>query len=62
MPEKKDMSNSCDFMYQDYWTKANVTHELTQEDWMRWYNEHCANCKYMGEICMYGEDYSKNRV
>lgn len=56
MPEKKDMSNSCDFMYQDYWTKANVTHELTQEDWMQWYNEHCANCKYMCEICMYGED------
>lgn len=34
MPEtKQDMSKTCGFSYQDNWTKANVTHEISQEEW-----------------------------
>lgn len=30
MPEtKQDMSKTCGFSYQDNWTKANVTHEIS---------------------------------
>ena len=36
MPEtKQDMSKTCGFSYQDNWTKANVTHEISQEEWKK---------------------------
>ena len=57
MPEtKQDMSKTCGFSYQDNWTKANVTHEISQEEWKKWYTTHCGKCQYMCEICMYGEE------
>lgn len=53
--EKKDNSNTCDFKYGEYWYKANHEKTMSQEEWLNWYDAHCQNCKYMCEICMYGE-------
>ncbi|WP_417093756.1 hypothetical protein [Eubacterium sp.] len=53
---KQDMSKTCGFSYQDNWTKANVTHEISHEEWKKWYATHCGKCQYMCEICMYGEE------
>ena len=47
MPEtKQDMSKTCGFSYQDNWTKANVTHEISQEEWKKWYATHCGNKRW----------------
>lgn len=55
MPEnnKKDMSTTCGFAYDKLWYKANITHEVTQDEWKKWYNEHCRKCCFMGEVCMH---------
>ena len=29
---------------------------MPQEEWNKWFDEHCGKCKYMCEICMYGEN------
>ena len=50
-----DMHESCGFQYFDLWRKANVTGELSQDEWSQWYSNHCGKCQYMSEICMYGE-------
>lgn len=52
---KLDMSTTCDLAYQDKWMEANVYSTLSQQEWVKWYNEHCAKCKWMHVICMYGE-------
>lgn len=52
---KQDMSKTCGTGYQDMIVKEN-NNEITKGEFKKWYNEHCANCKYMCEICMYGEE------
>ena len=56
MTGKKDMSNECGFHYDEYWIKANQNHTMSHEEWTQWYNAYCGQCKYMCEICMYGEE------
>lgn len=56
MPEKCDMSGTCGFKYDEYWMRANHYHTMPQDEWNKWYNEHCGRCQYMCEICMHGED------
>lgn len=56
MPEKCDMSGTCGFKYDEYWMKVNHYHTMPQDEWNKWYNEHCGKCQYMCEICMHGED------
>jgi hypothetical protein len=56
MSIKQDMSKRCGFKYNEYWSAANTSQTMPQEDWLTWYKEHCGKCQYMGEICMYGED------
>jgi hypothetical protein len=53
---RTDMSGTCEFKYDEYWMAANHYHTMSQEDWMKWYNEHCGKCIYMCEICMHGEE------
>ena len=53
--DKSDMSNLCDFKYEEHWIKANRDRTMPQEDWMKWYMNNCGKCIYMCEICMYGE-------
>lgn len=53
---KTDMSRTCGFKYHEYWDKANNKRTMTQEEFKKWYNDNCAQCIYMGEICMYGEE------
>lgn len=54
--DKVDMTGKCGFKYEEFWYNANKSKTMTQEDWKKWYNEHCGKCKYMSEICMYGEE------
>lgn len=53
---KTDMSGTCDFKYREYWLDANYFHTMTPDKWKEWFNEHCGKCKYMCEVCMYGEE------
>ena len=42
----------------DYVCNANeykLLREISEEEFEQWYDEHCANCIYMNEICMFGE-------
>lgn len=56
MPEnKQDMSKTCGLGYQEMVLKKS-RNDISQGEFTNWYNEHCANCKYMCEICMYGEE------
>ena len=55
----KDMSKTCNMAYQEKWLEANVYGTLSQDEWYKWYNEHCGKCRWMNEVCMYGEDYQK---
>ena len=32
---------------------------MPQDEWNKWFGEHCGKCKYMCEICMYGEDQTQ---
>lgn len=54
--DKKDMSEFCDFKYDEYWLAANHLHTMSQDKWNKWFDEHCGKCKYMCEICMYREE------
>jgi hypothetical protein len=56
MSNKQDMSKECDFKYNEYWLAANKLYTMSQDDWSKWYSEHCGKCQYMCEICMYGEE------
>ena len=56
MKNKQDMSKICNFEYNENWVKANCDETMAEEEWNKWYSEHCEKCKYMSEICMYGED------
>ena len=47
--------NGCKQEYDERWRKANMTGELSQEDWEAWFVEHCAKCPAMSEICMADE-------
>ena len=53
---RKDMSQTCGFHYREYWVKANCDGTMSQEEWMDWFDNHCAKCFWMSEICMYGDD------
>ena len=46
---KEDMSKTCGF------SKASDG-KMSQDEWHKWYGEHCGKCEYMGEICMWGEE------
>jgi hypothetical protein len=56
METKQDMSKTCGFKHNEYISAVHVTHTMSAEDWDKWYSKNCANCKYMSEICMYGEE------
>lgn len=53
---KQDMSKMCNFKYEENWIKANHDKTMEQEEWDKWFSEYCGKCKYMCEICMYGEN------
>jgi hypothetical protein len=52
----KDMSETCGMHYFEYEAAAKVDHTMPVSEFKQYYNEHCADCKYMCEICMYGEE------
>lgn len=52
---KQDMSKVCAFKCDEYRYKAHVTHEISEEAWVNWYQNYCGKCQYMCEVCMYGE-------
>ena len=53
--ELADMSGSCEFRYQELWLKQYLE-EIPESEFMEWYAQNCALCKYMNVICMYGEE------
>lgn len=52
---REDMSNTCGMEYDSMWRKLNIEHTISQEEFDKWFKEHCAKCRYMSEVCMYGE-------
>lgn len=52
---KIDMSKECGFKYFEYWNQANHLRTMSQDEWSKWYDNHCGKCQYMCEICMHGE-------
>ena len=53
---KQSKYPECELKYQEYWMATHVDYTMTQEDFDDWLNEYCYKCKYMSEICMYGEE------
>ena len=58
---KIDMSKKCGFKYYEY-RKLKSENALSQDEWNNWYNNNCGKCKYMCEICMYGEDQLNMKI
>jgi hypothetical protein len=58
--KKYDMSKTCAFKNFDMW-KAHVENRITDEEYYSWYDQHCGRCKYMCEICMWGEEVPQER-
>lgn len=53
--KKYDMSKTCNLKYFDMYGMC-LKHHITSEEFSSWYDQHCGQCKYMCEICMYGEE------
>lgn len=49
------MSKQCNFKYSEYHVRANILNTMNKEEWEKWFSENCNKCKYMCEVCMYGE-------
>ena len=48
----KEPFETCNKGYEHYVYKRFVTKEMSQEEWEKWYNEHCGICPYFsGYIC-----------
>lgn len=54
-PQKFDMSKKCGLEYFNKWNQMNKG-QITYEEFINWFNMNCEKCKYMSEICMYGEE------
>lgn len=54
--DKMNMSSTCGFKYEEYWRKTHMDQTMSQEDLDNYIDENCAKCRYMSDICMYGED------
>ena len=42
-----DMHDICGFKYNEYRLKSNSTHEITIDEFNKWYDSYCGKCKYM---------------
>lgn len=42
----------CELKYFEMFGKFH-NGEITQKEFDDWYNEHCKDCYYMNEVCMY---------
>lgn len=53
--QKFDMSSTC--LQDNYQTMGIKCRDgkITEEEFQDWFSTHCAKCKYMSEVCMYGE-------
>lgn len=54
MSEKVDMSLFCGTGQQGMWIKRNKG-EITEKEFIEWYEQNCAKCKYEYVGCMFGE-------
>lgn len=51
---KKDLSSTCGFSDFEMW-QAYMNYEISEADFDVWYDNHCGQCIYGYDICMYGE-------
>lgn len=51
----KDMSGTCNLEYETRAKDARSKDAKKVKAWKEWFDNHCGQCKYMKEICMYGE-------
>lgn len=49
---KKDMSKICGLCQEKMWAMREAR-EITEAEFLRWYNAHCAKCVHESEVCMY---------
>lgn len=47
--------NGCKQEYDAKWRAANQDQTLSEDEWRKWFEEHCAKCPAMSEICMADE-------
>jgi hypothetical protein len=52
--DKQDMSRTCGFKDAELGFKR-ASCEITDEEYDEYFDNNCGKCKYMCEICMYGE-------
>lgn len=53
--KKKDMSGTCGFKDVEMYYKCE-NGEISNLEFLEYFNNNCGKCKYMCEICMYGEE------
>ena len=53
--DKIDMSSTCGFKDAEMWHK-HYNHEITDEEFNKYWDNNCGKCIHMCEICMYGEN------
>lgn len=46
---------ACGLAYETMFGKRHRG-EISEAEFQKWYSDNCAKCRYMGEICMYGEE------
>ena len=48
----KEPFETCDKGYEYYGYKYFITKEISEEEWIKWYEEHCGKCPYFsGYAC-----------
>lgn len=51
---KKDMRYKCLGLYDELWQQCYIKNTISQEEFLKWYNENCNRCIFMNEVCMDG--------
>ena len=56
MATKCDMSAVCGMHYDQYWSDTHVKHTMSEDYFLCWFDRNCAQCTYMSDVCMHGEE------
>lgn len=54
-PLKRELHNVCGLKYDEYWKAVHIDKTMSQEAFDDWFKKYCAQCRWMSEVCMFGE-------